>query len=186
MLGTIGESPINSLNGVLPADTAIAMNLLTEVSRDTQAKGWHFNTEFEVPLTPDIDKKINVSGSTLRLDLEPKNQGDIDIVMRGTKLYDRKKRTYEFTDTIKATIVYGLDFESLPHVAKQYITIRASRILSDRMVGSVTNHQFTAIDERWAWNSLIEYEGWTADHSIFDNMGTFNVVRRGSPMDSIG
>jgi len=186
MLATIGESPVNSLTGSLPADTTIALNLLTEVSRDTQAKGWHFNTEFDVEFTPDAaDNKITVSGSILRLDLESHNAGDIDIVMRGTSLYDRKEHTYEFTDEIKATVVYGLAFEDLPHVAKQYVTIRAARILSDRMVGSVTHHQFTSMDERYAWNSLIEYEGWTANHSIFDNMDTYNAIRRGSPIDRV-
>lgn len=185
MLSTIGESPVNTLTGTLPADTTIALNILTEVSRDTQAKGWHFNTEFQVEFSPDSDKKITVADSVLRIDLAPADEGDIDLVLRGTKLYDRKEHTYDFDDKIKATVVYGFDFEELPHVAKQYITIRASRILSDRIVGSRTHHQFTAIDEGWAWNNLLEYEGWTADHSIFDNQDMYNVIRRGSPIDRV-
>jgi hypothetical protein len=186
MLSVIGESPVNTLVGAVSADTQIALNVLDEVNRDIQAKGWHFNTEFDVVLTPDVNTKfISFPSGYLRVDLEAHNAGDLDVVVRGTKLYDRKEHTFEFDDEVKATVVYGLDFEDLPHSAKQYITIRAARILQDRVVGSTTHHQFTRNDESYAWTSLIEYEGWTADHSIFDNADTFNAVRRGSPIDRV-
>ena len=48
MLSMIGEAPVNSLTGTLPLDATIAKNTLTEISREVQAAGWHYNTEFKV------------------------------------------------------------------------------------------------------------------------------------------
>lgn len=186
MLSVIGEAPVNTLTGALPVDTVMALNVLTEVSRDVQSKGWHFNTEFEVVLTPDeTTKEIVLGAGTLRVDLEAKDAGSLDVVVRGSKLYDRKEHTYEFSDEVKATVVYGLEFDDLPHSARQYITVRSARTLQDRVVGSTKHHQFTLRDEQYAWGSMCEYESWTADHSIFDNADTLNAVRRGSPIDRV-
>jgi len=51
MLTTIGESPVNSINAST-ADTRIAQLILQEVDRATQSKGWNWNTEKDVVLTP--------------------------------------------------------------------------------------------------------------------------------------
>ena len=187
MLSVIGEAPVNTLTGSLPIDTTVALNIFNEVNRDVQSKGWHFNTDFDVVLSPDsVSQKIAIPGGMLRVDLAAENQGGIDLVVRGTYLYDRKDHTDQFSEDIKATIVYGLDFEDIPHAAKHYIMVRAARLLQDRVVGSVTHHQFTLQDEKDAWANIQEYEGWTADHSIFDNIDMFNVIRRGSPINHIG
>jgi len=95
------------------------------------------------------------------------------------RLYDKKDKTYEFDNTVKATVVYFYEFIGLPHAAQHYITIKAARVFQDRMVGSQLHHKYYATDEYRALADLKDWEGETADHSIFDNYGTYRVIKRG-------
>ena len=47
LLHTIGEAPVNSLTGTLPIDATLANNTLSEVSREVQSAGWHWNTFYK-------------------------------------------------------------------------------------------------------------------------------------------
>ena len=57
ILGAIGQAPITTLNFDNP-EVSFIYNLLRDANVDTQAEGWHFNTEYHVMLTPDsVTKK---------------------------------------------------------------------------------------------------------------------------------
>ena len=43
MLAAIGESPINTLTGLLPVDARLAQSTLAEVNKGVQSEGWSFN-----------------------------------------------------------------------------------------------------------------------------------------------
>jgi hypothetical protein len=179
MLSIIGEPPINSISGTTRADAQIALNILTEVSREVQNAGWHFNTEKNVEFQPDMNKEINLADNIVRVDLEDENQSPtVDVVVRGSKLYNRYSRSYLFDATIKATTVYLFEFEDLPQAARQFIMIRAGRIFGDRMVGSEKHHGFTLQDEYKALGDLKEYECDTGDYSIFDNYDVGVIIDR--------
>ena len=55
MLGHIGEAPVDSIAtpSSLPISASTALTILDEVSREVQSDGWHFNTEYDVTLSPD-------------------------------------------------------------------------------------------------------------------------------------
>jgi len=179
MLSIIGEPPINSISGTTRADAQIALNILTEISREVQNAGWHFNTEKNVEFQPDVNKEINLADNVVRVDLEDENQSStVDIVVRGSKLYNRYSRSYLFDASIKATTVYLLEFEELPQAARQFIMIRAGRVFGDRMVGSEKHHGFTLQDEYKALGDLKEYECDTGDYSIFDNYDVGVIIDR--------
>ena len=123
----------------------------------------------EIKLSPDI----------LRVDTTSRvRSGDSDIVERGRKLYDRQKQTFTFTEKVKVNQIKLLIFEDLPEPARRYISIRASRIFHDRVVGSGELHRFYQEDEMNAWQALLEYEGDVADYNIFDNYDVYRVVDR--------
>jgi len=182
ILSVVGEPPINSLteDASKNADAVIALNILDEISREVQSGGWHFNTENDVPLNPDASGTILITTNIARVDCRYPESAKYDLVLRGTTLYDRKNRTSVFTGTIKATVVYLLDFESLPEPARRLITIRAARVFQDRLVGSPQQNAFTLRDEQMAWISLREFEMDTRDSSIFDNYDVFRVIDRPS------
>lgn len=180
ILSAVGEPPITSLDDANGADAAIANNVLTEVSNEIQSMGWHFNTVREVELAPDAGdaNRIPLASNIVRVDLEPQHTGDMDVVQRGDYLYDRKGKTDVFGSTIKATVVYILEWDQLPEPARRLINTRAARIFQDRMVGSGDHHSFTMQDEFNAMVSLREYEGNTAGHSIFGHYDTFRSLDR--------
>ncbi len=62
--------PVNSLSGTLPIDATQAKNLLTEISREVQAAGWHYNSFYDYTLSRDTDNKIPLADNIMRVDLD--------------------------------------------------------------------------------------------------------------------
>ena len=187
MLSTIGSAPVNTITGTNSADIAMAVQILDETSLAVQSEGWHWNTEREVVYTPNVTTgEIAVPSNALLVDVDYPENLKVDVILRGQKLYDLNTRSYVFTEAVQATVVYGLDWEELPQAARYYINIKASRIFQDRMVGSEKHHTFTLRDEVMAMSKLKEYEGETADRTIFDNYDTFRVIARHYPQDFMG
>lgn len=167
ILSAAGESPVVSLTATT-ADAANAESILDEVSRDVQSAGWHFNTEDEVPFVPDnTSHEIALPSNILKIDLDVYTYPDLDVTQRGPRLYNKATRSYTFNQTVKATVVYYLEFDELPEQARRYITVRAARVFHDRFVGSETQHKFTEIDEYTARQNLVAINLRNADVNIF-------------------
>jgi hypothetical protein len=180
MLGTIGTAPINSLTGANSADVAMAKNVLDEISVAVQSMRWHFNTEDDVELTPNVTtKEISIPSNALLVDLDETIK--VDVAIRGNRLYDLKNKTYQFDGSVKVRIVYALEWDLLPQPARHYIAVRAARVFQDRAVGSQLGHAFTSRDEFMALATLKDYDGETADRTIFDNYDTYRVIDRQYP-----
>lgn len=175
LLDVIGEAPISNLENSAVVDAVKARAVLSEVSRATQQKGWHFNTEIDYELVPTVyEKEIILPGNCLRVDTT-KAQRDFDVVQRGNRLYDRKNHTYKFDRSLKVDMVILLPFEELPEVARYYISIRAARVFQARTVGSEALYQFNAQDETLALNDLKRAEGITGDYNMFS--GSWSVAK---------
>jgi hypothetical protein len=177
MLSVIGEPPINTLSSQR-ADSVLSVQILDEISREIQSYGWHFNTEDGVTLTPDSNGYIYIADNVARVDLDMNQYSELDIVMRGNRLYERVSNSYVFYAAILITRIVMLDFEELPEPARRYIMIRAARTFGDRMIGSEKHHLFTGQDEVAAMAKMSEYETDTGDYSIFDSYSTASVINR--------
>ena len=182
MLTSIGELPVKNEGDLAGLnDASIAADILDNVSRAVQSRGWIFNTDLDVSMKPDNERKIPVPSDIIRVDTTTRiRERDEDIVERGNFLYDRKRNSPYFDEgsTVKVDQIKLLQFTDLPEPARRYITIRASRIFHDRVVGSGDLHRFYQEDEMQAWHTLLEYEGDVADYNIFDNYDVFRVVDR--------
>lgn len=177
MLSAIGEPPVNTLSSTR-ADCIMAEQILDETSREVQSYGWHFNIEYGVTMTPDSDGFLYVADNIARVDTDPAEYVDLDIVQRGNRLYDKKTNGYVFSGPIKVTQIVMLDFEEMPEPARRYVMIRAARIYGERMVASEKTSQFTSRDEFMALAKMREYETDTGDYSIFDSLDTLSIVNR--------
>ena len=179
MLSVIGESPVNTIDDNGLVDAAMARQILTSVSRGVQSRGWHFNTDKGLVLTPSFpEKEIQLPASLLRIDTV---HGDahFDVTQRGNRLYDRRRHTFQFDKPITVDMVVLLTFEELPETARQYITIRAARMFQERIVGSEVLSMFNAKDEARALVSLREMEADTADFNMLtDDYGVARVLDR--------
>jgi hypothetical protein len=176
MLTTIGESPVNSISAST-ADTRIAQLILQEVDRATQIKGWNWNTETDVVLTPNVNTThISLANNVVRVSIDKRTYTNIDVVQRGTRLYDKKNKTFDFKSPIKAQIVYLLPFTDLPEQARYYIVVRSARLFQQRMIGDTTGSAFSAEEETTALMALQDSEDETANHNIFDQYDVAKVT----------
>jgi hypothetical protein len=176
MLSTIGEAPINSLTAdQSTVDVGIAQTVLREISIRVQEEGWQFNTE--------INWELNVVASTSELQI-PLNciqidttgpDRDVDVAMRGQRLYDRTNHTFKFTKSLRVDMVLLLDFTDLPQAARHYINVRAARVFQQRVVGSELLGSFTARDEMLARAALKKLDSNNADYNILT--GSWSVAR---------
>ena len=183
ILSTIGESPLNTLSGSLPVDGTIAKNVLSEVSREVQSQGWHFNTHYKVSLSRDTDNKIPLATNIVRVEIDPRQYSKVsyDIVQRNNFLYNLAKNEDTFDTNFKdATAVYLLPFDEIPEQAKRYITIRSARIFHDRTLGANTIHKFSQEDEAKALSILKQAESHTGDYTIFDTPEQAYTIIRGN------
>ena len=182
ILSTIGEAPLNSLSGSLPVDGTIAKNVLSEVSREVQSQGWHFNTHYKVTLSRDTNNKIPLATNIVRVEIDPRRYSKVsyDIVQRNNELYNLAKNEDTFDTNFKdATVVYLLPFDEIPEQAKRYITIRSARIFHDRTLGANTIHKFSQEDEAKSLSILKQAESHTGDYSIFDSPEQAYTILRG-------
>ena len=182
ILSTIGESPLNTLSGSLPVDGTIAKNVLSEVGREVQSQGWHFNTHYKVTLSRDTNNKIPLATNIVRVEIDPRQYSKVsyDIVQRNNFLYNLAKNEDTFdTEFTDATVVYLLPFDEIPEQAKRYITIRSARIFHDRTLGANTIHKFSQEDEAKSLSILKQAESHTGDYSIFDTPEQAYTIIRG-------
>ena len=182
ILSTIGEAHLNSLSGSLPVDGTIAKNVLSEVSREVQSQGWHFNTHYKVTLSRDTNNKIPLATNIVRVEIDPRKYSKVsyDIVQRNNFLYNLAKNEDTFDTNFKdATAVYLLPFDEIPEQAKRYITIRSARIFHDRTLGANTIHKFSQEDEAKSLSILKQAESHTGDYSIFDTPEQAYTIIRG-------
>ena len=178
LLATIGESPVNSLTSGL-VEASLAEQTLDNVSRAVQSMGWSFNTDLTFKLTPDANNEINLPTNCLHVDTTAlRMSATSDLVQRGMKMYDRIKNSYTMTAPIEVDMVVLLNFDEMPETARRYSTVRAARILQDRVLGSDTLHSFNAADEEAAWVSLVHNESDVKDLNIFDGWDTYSIISR--------
>ena len=167
ILGSIGQAPINQLTFDNP-EIQMIFNLLRDANVDTQAEGWHFNTEKHVKFSPNSDGKIAIGNDILSMDLH-NNQArrTFDLVRRNGFLYDKQDHTDIFTADIDLDVVRLYTFENLPIVFRRYITYRASRVAATQLVANPALTRLLAVQEQQSRAALMEYECNQADHSMF-------------------
>jgi hypothetical protein len=169
-------------------DVAIALNTLREVSREVQAEGWSYNTEFDYKITPDSNDEIRIADDVLQMDLNggyPENI-EKDAIFRGGKLYDKKAHSYKWTaETVYVDIVWYFDWESIPQPIQAYIVARAAAIVSSRIIGDANQYQILQQKEGVTRSQALEYECNQGDYSFFGSPSHGNFYRPYKPFHTL-
>lgn len=178
ILGVVGENPVNSLDVSGLANVDIARQVLHDVSREIQAQDWNFNTEYDYPLPLTIDGYLPVPPNTLKLDLTDDLIGRADPVQRGDRMYDRKTRSWVFTEPLRFDMTFFLPFEQIPEQVRRYIAIRAARFFQRRFLSSTDINAFSEEEEVAARASALAADASTADYNMAENYDVFQVMDR--------
>ena len=167
ILGAIGQSPLTTLNFDNP-EIAFIYNLLRDANVDTQAEGWHFNTEKHIKYSPDTNGKIAIGNDILSMDLNDNEaRRTYDLVRRNGFLYDKQDHTDVFTSDINLDVVRLYLFEDLPLVFRRFITYRASAAAATQLVANPNLVRLLTNQAGLARAALQEYECNQGDHNMF-------------------
>lgn len=175
LLSSINELAINDdveLAEIIEAQKA--SDVLEEVKKSVLSQGWDFNTDDDWEFAPDVDGYISIPANILDI-----ASTDSDIVMRDWRLYSKKGKTAKFTQAIKCKVIWDMDFNSLTHALRHYITIRASRIFQYRMIGDGAQFDFSEEDEHHAYISARRSDGRTAGYNMLTSFYGIDVNVRG-------
>lgn len=170
-LANIGESPVSSITGDTTVDAALARDLVRQVTRETQAHGFYWNTELGFKLIPNNFEQLVLPANVLSVDTTGVDKGT-DLVARGRLLYDRVKHTYNFTSPVTVDIVVALGFEELPEIARRYIAVRSARIYQERVMGNGAVSAFNAADEDMARAALLAENMEVEDNNMLTGNAT--------------
>lgn len=124
-IGTLGESPLNSLSDEHPL-MAVALQALKVASMRVQARVWWFNRELTTLVPDTINGSIFLPADTIRLD---PTDASMNYVQRGNRLYKPyappSEDKYKFTKPVQCWLVRSLPFTDLPPTAQTAVMLAA-------------------------------------------------------------
>ena len=189
ILSSVGQAPVTSLDETNP-DVAITFRTLEQVSREVQAEGWTFNTEFDVTKQTESDGSYTIPSDMLQVDLtQNPNSFDKSVVRRNGKLYDRYNHTEDLTNgesgDIRLDIVYKFDWTDVPVPIQDYIIARAATIVSSKIVGDGQQYQMLQQKEMQCRALALEYECNQGDYTFFGHPTGRNYYKSYQPYHAL-
>lgn len=169
ILSGVDHRPVNEIGDNATGRAAQAEKILDQSTRYVLNEGFYFNAEFEVELALDVSGEISVPSTYTRTSISRKNTLTLDVVQRGTKLYNRTDGTFIFTSPVKVDAWIFLEFVDLPESVKIYVTARALGLMGDRMYGDNARHGQMARDTVIARNNVVRDEEENQQFTIFDH-----------------
>lgn len=156
ILASIGEPPVNTLEGDANADVANARRILNKINRQIQSKGWTFNIEEGVTLESDIFSQLIPFTNDYLSVMSP--SGTTAYVNRGGYLYDRVGRTDQFPSGVTVNIIRLKPFDEMPECFRYWIVTKASRQFNSRFFGAPEVDGVLQEEEAEAARDCFEYE----------------------------
>ena len=162
MLQLINQLPVVDdveLAEILEAQ--LAASVLIETKKDVLAEGWDFNSDTAYKLPTDEEGYINLPSNILEISSQ-----DGDIISRDNRLYSKKNQTAIFEDSVEVDIKWDVDFNTISHTLRNYITIKAARRFHERTIGDAAVAKYTMDDEQTAYLSARRSEGFTGRYNM--------------------
>lgn len=171
MLGSIGLSPVPSLDDVGIEDANRARDLLRATTRGALTRGYDFNTDRQFNLAPDLDGLIKVPFGAL--EVRPSDPSSSAVVRRhpdgDMALWDKAGQTWTFTAAVACDVVWGYPYDDLPETARMYVAISAGRQFQQGSVGASVLDRFEQEDEEKALLMLEKREAKSRRANVFRN-----------------
>lgn len=148
MLGVVGESPVSSSSSNHPSALS-AMVTLNRILKEFQNKGWWFNRDYSVVLSPNVSGEVIVPAGTLKLDSIDLNS---TLVRRGTRMYDPVNHTYNIGYTVTVDLVVQLTVDELPEAAATYMKHKCAYdfYVADDGDSEKANRLLLEVNNAWA------------------------------------
>lgn len=165
LLQTINQLPIETLediDNILEAQ--VAQSVLIEAKKAILAEGWDVNKDTDYKFYPTTDGNITIPPDVLDI------KSGSTIIVRDWMLYDKENQTRQFDDVVLCDVIWNLDFNTLPHPLRYYITLVAAKMFQARMITDEKMYSFTEDDIATAKISAKRSNGFTSEFNMLDNI----------------
>ncbi len=173
MLQMINELPISDdveLAEILEAQ--LAASVLIETKKEVLAEGWDVNKDLAYSFPQDASGFIAVPANVLDI-----SSSDGNIIMRNWNLYNKEKQTSIFLEPQDMDVIWDLDFNSITHPLRNFITVRAARKFQARTIMNVDVYGYSQSDEEDAYLVARRSEGNTGRYNMLTSTyGQDNLV----------
>jgi hypothetical protein len=177
MLSSIGERPVNDIDTSQRLDVILARTVLNEVHVQSLTRGWWFNAEEKIELTPNASGELMVPADVIKVDAWYKSI--TKFVKRGLRLYNKETRSYtDNTSNLYVNWVKLLTYDDCPESYKMYVAARAGVVFQKRSIGSMTLFEFTKEDEHIAFGTLLQEEADQEDSNLTTAPDQFDLNHR--------
>lgn len=174
IIGTLGESPINTLEELHNVDAINALRCLRQVSRTEQARGWSFNIIPEYTLNPDINNKIHWNEMYLSI----KSTNNEKLIKAGDYIKNLNTNSTIFTAPVVTEVILHVPFEELPEPMRSYIVAKASFVFQNYYFGDGLLTDVISQQVSDAWQHLMDYEMDNNDYSMLNNNSIRELLSR--------
>jgi len=154
-------------------EARMAREKVIEVTRAVLSERWDFNTDTNYVFPLDSQGMIPVPSNVLDI---VGNRGD--VINRGWKLYSRRNQSHIFDEEVPCDVVWNMDFNTISHPIRHYITIRAARIFMARTIGDKEAIGFNEVDEEDARLAARRSEGFTGKYNMLTGRYGINNLAR--------
>jgi hypothetical protein len=174
LLQTINQLPIEvEADYDIIMEARMARDTIIEVKQAVLSERWDFNRDDNYRLARDLQGMIPIASNVLDIS----GLGG-DLIMRDWKLYSKKKQSFIFEDDQLVDIVWDMNFNTLSHALRHYITIRSARVFAARTIGEQAMVTYTIADEEDAFLAARRSESRTGRYNMFNSAyGLNNRVR---------
>lgn len=175
LLQVINELPVETTDDLANSDLAkLAEMTINEVKKEVLSQGWDFNSDKRYPFPPDVEGFINISPNVLDIVAsDGKN-----YIMRDWKLYDKDNFSFNFTEAVPCDVIWNMDFNTLTHPIRHYITVKAARVFQARTIGDQLGYTYTSQDVEDAYLAARFSESRTGDYNMLESEA-FGVISGG-------
>lgn len=175
ILRTVGQMPVNTLDDPSNFEADTARTTLHNVSREVQSQGLKCNTDKKFTLLRDGNGFVTIPPNTLKIDA---TDPDLDVTVRGNRLYDTENHTFVFAKDVEVDIVQFLSWDELPQIAREYIIKRASRTFQRDILGDNNLDDRLTREEALSFVAFRKAEIDVADYNLFKNPDFASFLRR--------
>ena len=153
------EAPVHSLadaNNQEISQASLARNIIKNELRQMQGKGWSWNIDLNVSLTPDANGHFPIPGDSLLVELDVEGTRSY-VVVRDGLLYDRNKHTHALgVNSYKVRrIVYELPYDEVPYQAQYLVAWESAVTYVGSYLGTNTPAYANAVIKRDAANQAL-------------------------------
>jgi hypothetical protein len=179
-LATIGESPVNTLDGQQVGEASQAERTLLEHHKAGQSQGWSWNREKAVVFVRDSGTNEFLIPANVVQWAPSRLEWNGRFVARGNRVFDNQERTFSIPidiASIEADIVSLLPWSQCSEVYNRWVTIRAARVFANRSVGNTSTYQLTQADEDRAWADLLRVDTAIVQPNVITGDAAFSTFR---------